>query len=95
MNMESILNVIITWAGGIAVAVLIIFLVKDVLKLVKGDGAGDLGKIIIKALSVFLIIGFMFVAKNYMGLGQSASNIGDKIVDTVVSEADKMGGSGN
>lgn len=93
MTMDSILNVIITWAGGIAVAVLIIFLVKDVLDLVKGNGGSSVGKIVIKALSVFLIIGFMFVAKNYMGLGQSASNIGQGIVDTVVDETGKMGGN--
>ena len=81
----------VTWvggsAGGIVAILLMISIVRDVWGLVTGKGQASPIKIVGKVLFLILCIGLIYLALNYTSLGKTASELGQKAVDKLDSEA--------
>ena len=76
--------------GGLVAVFLIVSLVKDGIQFAKGQGSVSIWAILGKALFLILIIGLIFLALNYSTLGNTAKNIGDKGINSVVNETNKI-----
>ena len=62
---RKILKTVIAWCSVIAMIVLVFYLVKDILALLKGNGS--IGTIIVKVLCVFFLVGIMIFTEFYDG----------------------------
>jgi len=62
---REILNTVISWCTVIAMIILVIYLIRDIIAVVKGNGS--IGSIIIKILCVFLLVGVMIFTRNFDG----------------------------
>mgnify|MGYP000846988411 CR=1 FL=1 len=62
---RKILNIVISWCTVIAMIILVIYLIRDIIAVVKGNGS--IGNIIIKILCVFLLVGVMIFTRNFDG----------------------------
>ena len=62
---RKILNLIVSWCSVIAMIVLVFYIVKDILALLKGNGS--IGSIIVKVLCVFFLVGVMIFTKSFDG----------------------------
>ena len=62
---RKILKTVIAWCSVIAMIVLVFYLVKDILALLKGNGS--IGTIIVKVLCVFFLVGVMIYTKSFDG----------------------------
>lgn len=88
--MKNVLTYVASIAGGIVAIFLIISIVKDALGYAKGQGQTSVFKILGKVLFLILMIGIIFIAVNYKSLGDNAKSIGEKGINTVVTEASKV-----
>lgn len=74
----SFLQTMIMWTAPIGMLVLITFLIKDVVGITKGQA--NIGKVVIKVICVFLIVGVMFAAGSFQKWGKMFGNVVDKVV---------------
>jgi len=83
-------NSILTWIVGIAATIaiiaMVIFLIKDVISFLQGQGT-SLMKILGKVGAIILIVAIMFLAKNFATNGQTiADGVGSNVVDQGIEE---------
>lgn len=74
-------------AGGIVAILLMISIVRDVAGLVTGKGQTSPIKIVGKVLFLILCIGLIYLALKYDTLGKTASDLGQKAIDKIDSDA--------
>ena len=88
---SSFVTSLVKWvggsAGGIVAILLMISIVRDVWGLVTGKGQASPIKIVGKVLFLILCIDIINLALNYTSLGKTASELGQKAVDKLDSEA--------
>lgn len=77
-------------AGGIVAILLMVSIAKDVFGLATGKGQTSPIKIVGKVLFLILCIGLIYLATNYDSLGNTASDLGQKAVDTINSDANDL-----
>lgn len=77
-------------AGGIVAILLMVSIAKDVFGLATGKGQTSPIKIVGKVLFLILCIGLIYLATNYNSLGNTASDLGQKAVDTFNSDANDL-----
>lgn len=61
----KILITTVAWVAPIGALVLVIFLIKDIVQIAKGDGQGSIGKVFVKIIVVLLLLGVMVAMLNY------------------------------
>lgn len=82
---DKALSTIAPWVAAIIIIVFIVYMVKDVIKLISAQES--LLKIIGRVLSVFLIIGIVFAAINYKKFGELFSEVATSAVESVATDA--------
>lgn len=91
---SNFVNNLVGWGagigGGIIALFLIVSLVKDGIEFAKGQGSVSIWKILGKAVFLILIIGLIFLAVNYKSLGDTASKVGNKAINTVNNEVNTV-----
>lgn len=75
---QTILSTAIAWCGAIAAIVLVVFLVNDIIFFIKGECS--IGKVLVKAFSVLVIIGIMFLAGSFDTFGDMFKDVFEKVV---------------
>lgn len=87
---SAFMDKVIGWAagfgGGIVAVFLIVSLAKNGIEFARGQGSVSIWKILGQALFLIIIVGLIFLAVNYKNLGNTASQIGNKAVNTVNTE---------
>lgn len=82
---------IVSYAAGIGAAVvaiaLIFFIAKNAFQYIKGSGSVSAWKIFGVVIMLCFMIGLIFLAVNYKSIGNSASEIGNKALETINTEA--------
>lgn len=92
---SQVLGIVAGIGGGILAIFLIISLVKDGIAYSTGNGSNSVWKIIGKVLFLILLIGLIFLAMNYMVLGNTAKTFGENVLSqgtNIVNSA--VGGGG-
>lgn len=85
---DSILGWIVGIAATIAIIALVVFLIKDIISFLQGQGT-SLMKILGKIGAVILIVAFMFLAKNFSQNGEDiADGVGANLIDSAIEELD-------
>jgi len=86
---NSFMTGVVQWAAGIGGAIIAIFLIIAIVKdgLAYAKSGGSILPIIGKVLFLILCIGLIFLAVNYASLGNTASDIADKAMSQVETEA--------
>ena len=74
----KVLTTVISWVGAIAMIALVIFLIKDVIAIIKGEGS--IGKTLGKVVCVFLVLGIMFSAGSFQTFGNMFSTYFNGVV---------------
>jgi uncharacterized membrane protein YgcG len=83
--LSNVLDFVVTSVAAIIVIAMVIFLVKDVLSYLQGQGT-SLFKILAKIAGILLIVALVFVAKNFTDKGNTASDAVGTAMDTVIDE---------
>lgn len=94
--LDNVLTLVISIASSIAIIVLVIYLIKDIVSFVKGEGTSLL-KILGKVGAVVLIIAIMFLATSLDDTGEKISGSLDSAIDqgiTDIGNEISNGGSG-
>lgn len=82
---------IVSYAAGIAAAVValavIFFIAKNAWQYIHGSGSVSAWKIFGIVIMLCFMIGLIFLAVNYKSIGNSASEIGNKALETINTEA--------
>jgi hypothetical protein len=74
----KILTTVITWCGAIGMIVVVVFLVKDIGAVIKGEKS--ISSVLIKVLCVFVILGIMYAAGSFQTFGKIFQNIFSSVV---------------
>lgn len=61
----KLLTTVVGWCAPIGALVLVVFIVKDIVGIAKGDGSASIGKVIIKIIIALLLLGVMVAMLNY------------------------------
>lgn len=75
---SDMLSTIIMWTAPIAMIVLVVFLIKDIKGVVTGET--NIGRVLVKVICIFLLIGIMFAAESFETFGEMFKNFFDGIV---------------
>lgn len=75
---ERILQTTIVWCTAIAAIVFVVFIVKDIIDIAKGQSS--IGKVLMKCLCVFVIIGIMYSAGSFEIFGKMFGNVFENVV---------------
>lgn len=78
MFLTNVLAEVITWCAAIGGIVLVIFLIKDIIGLAKGDGS--IAKVAVKVLCIFFIIGVMYAAGSFETFGKIFENLFEAVL---------------
>lgn len=82
----SILEWIVGIVATIIIIAMVIFLVKDVISYLQGQGT-SLMKILGKVGAIIIIVAIIFLAKNFANNGQAvADGVGNRAVDGLIDE---------
>lgn len=91
--LQNVLNWVVGVCGTVAIIALAIFLTKDVISYVKGQGTGFL-KILGKVGAVILIVAIMFMTKTFNDKAEKLSTGVDNVVNQGIDEVNNgLGGS--
>lgn len=75
---SNLLNTLVSWVAPAAMIILIVFLVKDVKNIIKGEG--NIGRVLVKVLCIFLIVGVMYATTGFSKFGGIFKGVVDKTV---------------
>lgn len=73
-----ILGEAVSWCAAIAMIVLVIYLIKDIIGIMRGESA--IGRLIVKILAVLALLGIMYAVKDFSTFGEIFSNLFSEIV---------------
>ena len=85
---DNMLGVIITWVAAIIIIVFVIFIIKDVVEIVKGQGSPL--RVIGKVIFVFVILAIVFMCRNYANIGTKLSDVTTSAVDSATDTAGEL-----
>lgn len=74
----NVLTTLVSWCGAIGAIVLVVFLIKDIISLTKGDS--NILSVIWKVICIFLVIGIMFALGSFEVFGQMFANFFEGVV---------------
>lgn len=88
------MNKLVGWgatiAGGLIAVFLMVSIVKDAIGYAKGQGSTSVFKIIGKVIFMIIMIGIIFLARNYGNLGNKGSELANKGMSVITNEVNTV-----
>ena len=86
--MEKLLATVVMWGAAIAAIVVVIFLVKDIIGAIKGEGS--VVKIAVKVFGFVFLIGLVFMMNNVSQVGKAGGKVATSLVGKAANVIDSQ-----
>ena len=78
MFAKNVLNELITWAAAIAMIVFVFFLIRDVIRIIRGEST--ILKVVINIICVLFLVGVMYAAESFETFGKTFKGFFEDVI---------------